>query len=176
MAAVNRLAAPFGQAATQAPQPMHSAASIAASATGLGIGIRLASGAPPVGAVMKPPASMMRSNAARSHIRSLMIGNAAERHGSTTISSPSVNVRMCSWHVAVPRCGPWAWPLIISEHVPQMPSRQSWSKTIASLPVGDQALVEDVEQLEERRLVADLVDRVASRTRRRRRARPGARS
>ena len=64
MAAVNRLAAPFGQAATQAPQPMHSAASIDASATGLGIGIRLASGEPPVGAVMKPPDSMMRSNAA----------------------------------------------------------------------------------------------------------------
>ena len=63
-----------------------------------------------------------------------MIGNARARHGSTTISSPSVNLRMCSWHVAVPRCGPWAWPLIISEHVPQMPSRQSWSKTIASLP------------------------------------------
>ena len=39
---------------------------------------------------------------------------------------------MCSWHVAVPRCGPWAWPSIISEQVPQMPSRQSWSKTIGS--------------------------------------------
>ena len=52
LAAVNRLAAPFGHAATQAPQPMHAAASIAASATGFGIGIRLASGAPPVGAVM----------------------------------------------------------------------------------------------------------------------------
>ena len=50
------------------------------------------------------------------------------------ISSPSLNLRMCSWQVAVPRCGPWAWPLIISEHVPQMPSRQSWSKTMASLP------------------------------------------
>ena len=46
----------------------------------------------------------------------------------------SRNLRMCSWHVAVPRCGPWAWPSIISEHVPQMPSRQSWSNTIASLP------------------------------------------
>ena len=34
MAAVKRLAAPFGQAATQAPQPMQAAASIDASATG----------------------------------------------------------------------------------------------------------------------------------------------
>ena len=131
---MNRLAAPFGQAATQAPQPMHSAASIAASATGLGTGNRLASAAPPVGAVMKPPTSTMRSNADRSTIRSLMIGNARARHGSTTISTSSENVRMCSWHVAVPRCGPWACPSIISEHVPQMPSRQSWSNTMASLP------------------------------------------
>ena len=33
-----QLAAPFGQAATQAPQPMHAAASIAASATSFGTG------------------------------------------------------------------------------------------------------------------------------------------
>ena len=51
-----------------------------------------------------------------------------------TISSPSANFRMCSWQVAVPFWGPWAWPLIISPHVPQMPSRQSWSKAIGSLP------------------------------------------
>ena len=83
---------------------------------------------------MKPPTSTMRSSAPRSTIRSLMIGKALARHGSTTISAPSANLRMCSWHVAVPRCGPWAWPSIISEHVPQMPSRQSWSNTMASLP------------------------------------------
>ena len=55
---------------------------MAASATGFGIGMRLASGAPPVSAVMKPPASTMRSNAERSTIRSLMIGKAVARHGS----------------------------------------------------------------------------------------------
>ena len=44
MAAVNSWPAEFGQAATQAPQPMQAAASMAASATALGIGIRLASG------------------------------------------------------------------------------------------------------------------------------------
>ena len=88
-----------------------------------------------------------------------MIGNAAARHGSTTISAPLWNLRMCSWHVAVPRCGPWAWPSIISEHVPQMPSRQSWSNDDRFLALGDQPLVEHVEHLEERRLVADLVDR-----------------
>src|SRR3954451_17009803 len=52
LAAVNRFAAPFGHAATHAPQAMHSAASMAASATTFGTRMRLASGAPPVGAVM----------------------------------------------------------------------------------------------------------------------------
>ncbi len=70
--------------------------------------MRLASGAPPDGAVMKPPTSTMRSNAARSTMRSLMMGKARARHGSTVMVSPSVNLRMWSWHVAVPRSGPWA--------------------------------------------------------------------
>ena len=63
-------------------------------------------GRPAGGAVTKPPASTMRSKAPRSVIRSLMMGKALARHGSTTISAPSSNMRMCSWHVAVPRCGP----------------------------------------------------------------------
>ena len=41
---------------------------------------------------------------------------------------------MWSWQVAVPFCGPWAWPLIIIPQVPQMPSRQSCSKAIGSSP------------------------------------------
>ena len=49
---MNSWAALFGHAATHAPHPMHAAASIAASATSLGIKVRLASGAAPVGAVM----------------------------------------------------------------------------------------------------------------------------
>ena len=48
MAEVNSWAAPFGQAATHAPQPMHAAASNAASATSFGTGMMLASGAAPV--------------------------------------------------------------------------------------------------------------------------------
>ena len=51
-AAVNSCAAPFGHAATHAPQPMHAAASIAVSDTAFGTRMRLASGALPVGAVM----------------------------------------------------------------------------------------------------------------------------
>ena len=51
-AAVKSCAAPLGQAATHAPQPMQAAASIAASAASLGINISLASRAAPVGAEM----------------------------------------------------------------------------------------------------------------------------
>ena len=50
------------------------------------------------------------------------------------ISSPSANFRMWSWQVAVPFCGPWAWPLIIIPQLPQMPSRQSCSNAMGSLP------------------------------------------
>ena len=113
----------------------------------------LASGAEPVGTVMNPPASMMRSNGDRSTMRSFTIGKASARHGSTVIVAPSVNLRMWSWQVAVPPSGPWAWPSIISEHVPQMPSRQSWSKVIGLLALVVELLVELVEHLEERRLV-----------------------
>lgn len=49
---VNSIAAPFGHAATHAPQPMHSACSKARSASGFGTGVACASGAAPVGAVM----------------------------------------------------------------------------------------------------------------------------
>jgi erythromycin esterase-like protein len=48
---------------------------------------------------------MMRSNAQRSTTRSRTIGNAAARHGSTVTCAPSWNLRMCSWHVAVPISG-----------------------------------------------------------------------
>src|SRR5688572_8927210 len=52
LADVNSWAALLGQAATQAPQPMQAAASMAASLTSFGTRMRLASGAAPVGAVM----------------------------------------------------------------------------------------------------------------------------
>ena len=37
---------------------------------------------------------------------------------------------MWSWHAVVWRLGPCGRPLITSEHDPQIPSRQSWSKAI----------------------------------------------
>jgi hypothetical protein len=48
LAAVKRLADAFGHAATQAPQPMHSAASMAMSDTCFGMGVALASSGEPV--------------------------------------------------------------------------------------------------------------------------------
>ena len=64
-----------------------------------------------------------------------MTGNAVARHGSMVIVSPSEKDRMCSWQVVV-TSGPWASPLIIRPHMPQMPSRQSESKAIGLLVVG----------------------------------------
>ena len=55
------MAEPFLQAAAQAPQPIQAAASIAKSASFLGIGIALASGTPPVLTDTKPPACMILS-------------------------------------------------------------------------------------------------------------------
>ena len=67
---------------------------------------------------------------------------------------------MWSWQVAVPSSGPWGRPLIIIEHEPQMPSRQSWSNATGSSPLAIEPLVEHVEQLEERHVLADVVDLV----------------
>ena len=103
LAAVNSMAEAFGHAATQAPQPMHAAASMARSALALGTGMALPSGAPPVATEMKPPAAMMRSKAPRSTTRSLMTGKARARHGSMVIASPSLKLRMWSWQAVVPR-------------------------------------------------------------------------
>ena len=135
MAATKSEAEALGQAATQAPQPMQAAASMARSAFSLGTGMALPSGAQPVGAEMKPPAAMIRSKALRSTTRSFTTGKAVARQGSITISSPSLKLRMWSWQAVVRSFGPWARPLIIMLQVPQMPSRQSWSKAMGSSPL-----------------------------------------
>jgi hypothetical protein len=41
---------------------------------------------------------------------------------------------MWSWHAVVARRGPCGFPLTTTPHVPQIPSRQSWSKAIGSSP------------------------------------------
>ena len=78
---------------------------------------------------------MMRSKALRSTTRSLTTGKALARQGSMVIVSPSRNRRMCSWHTVPPGSGPWATPLTITPHAPQMPSRQSESNAMGSSPL-----------------------------------------
>ena len=156
---------------------MHSAASIAASATGLGIGIRLASGAPPVGG--GDEAAGLDDAVERRAVDHQVLDDRERRAPATARRRSrrrSSNLRMCSWHVAVPRCGPWAWPSIISEHVPQMPSRQSWSNTIASLPsaIRRSLRTSSSSRNEASSLISSIV--VGLEAARRRRGRPGARS
>ena len=97
----------------------------------------------------------MRSNAERLTTRSLTTGKAPARHGSTVMTSPSWNLRMWSWQVAVPRCGPWAWPLIIRPHDAADALAAVVLEGDRLLAEVDEPVVEDVEHLEERHLVAD---------------------
>ena len=108
-------------------------------------------------------------------MRSLSTGKAAARHGSMVISSPSANFRMWSWQVAVPFWGPWAWPLIIS---PQRAADALAAVVLEGdrlVALGDEALVDDVEHLEERHLVGDVGGLVGLEAAGGRRGRPGAR-
>ena len=163
-AEVNNIAEAFGQAAAQAPQPMHAAASIARSAWCFGTGIEFASGAEPARAATKPPACTMRSSALRSTTKSLINRNGLARNGSIVIVSPSAKLRMKSWQAA-PGCrGPCASPLMVSEHVPQIPSRQSESNATGSLPSSVRSLVQDVEHLEKRSVFVDVIDLVIDET------------
>src|SRR5258706_14847733 len=114
----------FLHAATQAPQPIHAAAAKDLSAFSLSTGIEFASTALPVFTEIYPPACIMRSKAERSTTRSFITGKAFARQGSTTMVSPSLNARMCSWQTVFAFQGPCGLPFIYIEHVPQMPSRQ----------------------------------------------------
>ena len=107
MAAVNSMAEAFGQAATQAPQPMQAAASMARSASALGTGIALPSGALPVGTEMKPPAGddAVEGAAVDDQVLEHREG-ASARQGSIVIVSPSLKLRMWSWQAVVARRGP----------------------------------------------------------------------
>jgi len=65
---------------------------------------------------------------------------------------------MCSWQVAVPRSGPWARPLIIMAHEPQIALAAIVVERDRLRTVGDEPLVEHVEQLEERHVGTHVVD------------------
>ena len=96
----------FLQAATQAPQPMHCAASIAVSATSLATGMALASGADPV---LTDDVAAGRDDAVEGAAiddQVLDDGKAVARQGSTVIVSPSLKRRMCSWQTRAAAIGP----------------------------------------------------------------------
>ena len=67
-------------------------------------------------------------------MRSRRTGKAVERNGSTVIVAPSSNSRMIDLAGRRPGRGPCGMPSIVSEHEPQIPSRQSLSKAIGRLP------------------------------------------
>ncbi len=102
-APVNSAAEAFGQAATQAPQPMQAAASMAWSAASFETGIAFPSGALPVDTETYPPDAMMRSNERRSTTKSLITGNGRARQGSSVNVFAVFEVAHCQ---LANRCGP----------------------------------------------------------------------
>ena len=88
-------AAPFGQAATQAPQPMQAAKSSARSACRCPWATSSASGAVPAATSTVPPTRMSSSSAVRSTTRSRMTGNAADLHGSSRKRVTPGKARRC---------------------------------------------------------------------------------
>ena len=89
-----------------------------------------------------------------------MIGNAVARHGSITIVSPRCELA----HVQLAGGGAALRAVGLAVDHQRARAADALAAVVVEhdrfLAVGDQTLVEDVEHLEERRLVADLVDRV----------------
>ena len=159
--AVKSAADAFLHAATQAPQPMHAAASIARSAIVLRdqdrVAVRRAA------AVHRRVAAGLDDAVERAAVDDQILDH-RERPARATarcvIVSPSLKRRMCSWQTVLPRSGPCGMPLTTSPHVPQMPSRQSESNAIGSSPLRDQPFVDDVEHFEERHVRRDALGAV----------------
>jgi hypothetical protein len=136
LAPMKSMAAAFGQAATHAPQPMQVAAIEGLVGIGFGTGMALASTSVAAGvdAHDEPPAAwMMRSKALRSTTRVRSSGRPAAPRldGDRLAVLEAAHVQLAGGDVF---SGPCASPEIIRLHMPQMPSRQSWSKAIGLLP------------------------------------------
>ena len=158
LAAVKSMAEALGHAATQAPHPMHWAASMAWSASSLADGNRVGVGGAP-GAHRDVPAGIDDpvECAPVHHQVPDAPGNAVARQGSIQISSPSLKIRMWSWHVATMVRGPWGTPLIIMPH-------DAADALAAVVLEGDglfalprEALVHQVQHLQEGGVLADVL-------------------
>ena len=99
------MAEAFGQAATQAPQPMQAAASMARSAFSLGTGKALPSGARPVGAETKPPDGDDAVEGAAVHDEVLDHGEGLGPPGLERDLVAVLELRMWSWQAVVARAG-----------------------------------------------------------------------
>ncbi len=153
---MNSEAEAFGHMATQAPQPMQAAASMARSAFSLGTRMALPSGALPVATEMKPPAAMMRSKALRSTTRSLTTGKA--------LRAPGLQVQLVAVlemaHVELAQGG--AGQRAVRHAVDHAAAHAA--DALAAIVVeghrlfalGDQVLVQHVEHLQERHVLADV--------------------
>ena len=156
LAAVNSIAEPFGQAATQAPQPMQAAASNA----GVGVllrhrdGVRVGRRAGRRG----DEAAGLDDPVERGAVDDQVLDDREGARRATArrrSSSPSSKCRMCSWQVVVPLR---AVRDAVDHHAaaPQMPSRQSWSNAIGSSPSRISCSLSDVEHLQEGHVRGDV--------------------
>src|ERR1043165_7098404 len=100
------MAEEFLQAATKEPHPIHSAASIAFSASSFLTRMEFATGACPVPTDINPPAAIILSKEERSTIKSFNTGNGQALHGSIVTVSPSLKLRIINWQVVVRANGP----------------------------------------------------------------------
>ena len=148
------MAEAFLQTATQAPQPMQAAASMARPRPSFGTGMALPSGAPPVFTETKPPAWMMRSNALRFTTRSLTGGKAFARQGSMVMVCAVIEMA----HVKL--AGGGAVVAAVRDAVDHQ--RAHAADAFAAIGVkgdrflafGDQPFVHHVEHFEERHVLA----------------------
>ena len=65
-----------------------------------------------------------------------------------TMVSPSLKCRMCNWQAVVPRCPPWATPLITMRTGAANAFAAIGIEGDRFLALGDQILVDDVEHFQ----------------------------
>ena len=160
LAAVNSMAEAFGQAATQAPQPMQAAASMAGSASVFGTGMALASGALPVRTETKPPAAMIASRALAVHHQVLDHG---EGLGAPGLDDQRVAVLEAA-HVQLAGGRARARPVRPAVHHDAAGAADALAAVVVEgdrlLARERQPLVDHVEHLEEGHVRADVARRV----------------
>jgi hypothetical protein len=152
---MKRLALALGHAATQAPQPMHCGGVHGLVGDGLRDGDHVGVGRR---ARARGDVAARLHDAVEGAAVDHEVLDDGERVGAPRLD-PHLFAVLELAHVELAGGGgllrPVGLPLTTIPHMPQMPSRQSWSKAMGSLPFEHQALVHHVEELEERRVRRD---------------------